>query len=107
MDDFFRSLFEKIDKEELLNELKKDKDFNKLMGMMSELFGDNSAPTIRIELKPNDDKETHSLQIETEGSMHSIIIGLAEIVARVMLDMDEKGILRADAYENFGKLVKA
>lgn len=106
MDEILRKLLGKVDKEELINELKNNKDFNKLMEMFSELFGDDDAPTIKIALLPNEDGTTHSLSIETEGSMHSIMFGLAEIVATIMVDMDKKGALRKGAYEAFGSLVK-
>lgn len=107
MDELLKKLLSKVDKEEVINELKKDKDFNKLMEMFSELFGGNEIPTIKIEMKPNDDNESHSLAIETRGSMSSVIFGLSEIVAKIMVEMDKKGVLRKDAYEHFGKLVKA
>ncbi len=106
MDEILRKLLNKVDKKELMDELKNDEEFSKLMGMFLELFEDNNAPTIKIALLPNEDGTTHSLSIETEGSMHSIIFGLAEIVATIMVDMDKKGVLRKGAYEAFGSLVK-
>lgn len=105
MDSLLKKLLENVDKDELLNELKNDKDFNRIMGLMREVFGDG-VPTIKIELKPNDDGETHSLSVALEGTNNAIIVGLAEIVANVMVQVDNETKLRADAYDNFIELVK-
>lgn len=104
--DKLRELLNEIDTKELLSELRKDKDINRMMQLIDELFGASGCPTIEIALKPNDDGVSHSLSVRTEGTNHAIIVGLAEIVANVMAKIDEHNLLREDAYENFGKLVK-
>lgn len=105
MDSLLKELLENVDKDELLNELKNDKDFNRIMGLMREVFGDD-VPTIKIELKPNDDGETYSVSVALKGTNNAIIVGLAEIVANVMVQVDNETKLRADAYDNFIELVK-
>lgn len=107
MEELLKDFFSSVDKQKLIDALKDDEDFNKLLEMLTALSDtDMQTPTIKIEMAPNDDNKTHHLKIETEGNAFSVISALANIVAQIMTDIGKNYKLHENAYENFGILVK-